>query len=160
MPSHHLISLARSDYGPCVGITRVERWETAQALGLNPPKEVCTFTIFLSKVILKIYVTTGLWYSQHKTGVYFTQVFGVCVSWRSLVSNWDFSLSVTFSLYCLPEHWVLARYCAFIWFLSFVLKPYNISSLLFSYLNFDGRDLRPLRGFFSNYTYLSSSTYP
>ncbi|KAF8806895.1 hypothetical protein BYT27DRAFT_7190586 [Phlegmacium glaucopus] len=28
------------EYGPCVGIPRLERWERAQALGLNPPKEV------------------------------------------------------------------------------------------------------------------------
>jgi len=27
-------------YGPCVGVTRLERWERAQALGLNPPVEV------------------------------------------------------------------------------------------------------------------------
>lgn len=30
------------DYGPCVGVTRLERWERAQALGLNPPSEVNT----------------------------------------------------------------------------------------------------------------------
>ncbi|PVG00756.1 hypothetical protein CPB86DRAFT_824121 [Serendipita vermifera] len=28
------------EYGPCVGVTRLERWERAQAMGLNPPKEV------------------------------------------------------------------------------------------------------------------------
>jgi len=28
------------EYGPCAGIPRLERWERAQALGLNPPKEV------------------------------------------------------------------------------------------------------------------------
>jgi len=28
------------EFGPCVGIPRLERWERAQALGLNPPKEV------------------------------------------------------------------------------------------------------------------------
>ncbi|KAF8511804.1 DNA polymerase delta, subunit 4-domain-containing protein [Hysterangium stoloniferum] len=28
------------DYGPCVGMTRMERWERAEALGLNPPIEV------------------------------------------------------------------------------------------------------------------------
>ncbi|CAJ1935916.1 unnamed protein product [Sphenostylis stenocarpa] len=26
--------------GPCVGITRLERWERAQSLGLNPPLEI------------------------------------------------------------------------------------------------------------------------
>lgn len=29
-----------SKYGPCVGITRSERWDRANALGLNPPKNV------------------------------------------------------------------------------------------------------------------------
>ncbi|KAF9474826.1 hypothetical protein BDN70DRAFT_884430 [Pholiota conissans] len=28
------------EYGPCVGVTRLERWNRAKALGLNPPKEV------------------------------------------------------------------------------------------------------------------------
>jgi DNA polymerase delta subunit 4 len=28
------------EYGPCVGVTRLERWERARALGLNPPVEV------------------------------------------------------------------------------------------------------------------------
>jgi DNA polymerase delta subunit 4 len=28
------------DYGPCIGVTRLERWERAQAMGLNPPLEV------------------------------------------------------------------------------------------------------------------------
>lgn len=28
------------DYGPCVGVTRLQRWERAQEWGLEPPKEV------------------------------------------------------------------------------------------------------------------------
>ncbi|KAF9466161.1 DNA polymerase delta, subunit 4-domain-containing protein [Collybia nuda] len=28
------------EYGPCVGVSRLERWERAQALGLNPPAAV------------------------------------------------------------------------------------------------------------------------
>ncbi|KAI0701136.1 DNA polymerase delta, subunit 4-domain-containing protein [Cerioporus squamosus] len=28
------------EYGPCVGVSRLERWERAQALGLSPPPEV------------------------------------------------------------------------------------------------------------------------
>ncbi|NXW89507.1 DPOD4 polymerase, partial [Alopecoenas beccarii] len=28
------------EYGPCTGITRLQRWERAQALGLSPPKPV------------------------------------------------------------------------------------------------------------------------
>ncbi|KAL8471139.1 hypothetical protein ACS0TY_028103 [Phlomoides rotata] len=27
-------------YGPCLGMSRLERWERANAIGLNPPKEV------------------------------------------------------------------------------------------------------------------------
>ncbi|PIN23496.1 hypothetical protein CDL12_03780 [Handroanthus impetiginosus] len=27
-------------YGPCLGMSRLERWERANALGLHPPKEV------------------------------------------------------------------------------------------------------------------------
>ncbi|CAJ1935918.1 unnamed protein product [Sphenostylis stenocarpa] len=27
-------------YGPCIGLTRLERWERAQSLGLNPPPEI------------------------------------------------------------------------------------------------------------------------
>jgi DNA polymerase delta subunit 4 len=29
-----------SKYGPCVGITRLERFERAKKMGLNPPDEV------------------------------------------------------------------------------------------------------------------------
>ncbi|TFK71666.1 WLM-domain-containing protein [Pluteus cervinus] len=28
------------EYGPCIGMTRLERWERAAALGLNPPSEI------------------------------------------------------------------------------------------------------------------------
>ncbi|KAF7294340.1 hypothetical protein HMN09_01163200 [Mycena chlorophos] len=28
------------EYGPCIGITRLQRWERAQAMGLSPPVEV------------------------------------------------------------------------------------------------------------------------
>ena len=27
-------------YGPCVGMTRVDRWERALRLGMNPPTEI------------------------------------------------------------------------------------------------------------------------
>lgn len=27
-------------YGPCIGMTRLDRWERAQRLGMNPPKEI------------------------------------------------------------------------------------------------------------------------
>ncbi|CBI26425.3 unnamed protein product, partial [Vitis vinifera] len=29
-------------YGPCLGMSRLARWERAQRLGLNPPKEIET----------------------------------------------------------------------------------------------------------------------
>lgn len=28
------------EYGPCIGVTRLERWNRAEALGLSPPPEV------------------------------------------------------------------------------------------------------------------------
>ncbi|KAJ7509895.1 DNA polymerase delta, subunit 4-domain-containing protein [Mycena galericulata] len=28
------------EYGPCIGVPRLERWERASAMGLNPPSEV------------------------------------------------------------------------------------------------------------------------
>ncbi|KAM6115414.1 DNA polymerase delta subunit 4 [Pterocles gutturalis] len=28
------------EYGPCTGITRLQRWERAQALGLSPPSSI------------------------------------------------------------------------------------------------------------------------
>ncbi|KAJ7068724.1 DNA polymerase delta, subunit 4-domain-containing protein [Mycena amicta] len=28
------------EYGPCIGVTRLERWERAEAMGLSPPTEV------------------------------------------------------------------------------------------------------------------------
>ncbi|GIL80525.1 hypothetical protein Vretimale_16043 [Volvox reticuliferus] len=30
----------QSKFGPCAGITRLERWERAQKFGLNPPAEI------------------------------------------------------------------------------------------------------------------------
>ena len=35
------IPLIRSyEYGPCIGVTRLQRWERAEALGLDPPQVV------------------------------------------------------------------------------------------------------------------------
>ncbi|KAI3807735.1 hypothetical protein L1987_23669 [Smallanthus sonchifolius] len=28
-------------YGPCVGMNRIERWNRASSLGLNPPENIC-----------------------------------------------------------------------------------------------------------------------
>ncbi|KAF6761813.1 DNA polymerase delta, subunit 4-domain-containing protein [Ephemerocybe angulata] len=35
------------EYGPCIGMSRLERWERAQTLGLNPPKDV--YDILMTK---------------------------------------------------------------------------------------------------------------
>ena len=37
-----------SRYGPCVGVTRLQRWERAKKWGLNPPEEVCLRQIRIS----------------------------------------------------------------------------------------------------------------
>jgi DNA polymerase delta subunit 4 len=39
---HHMLRVFDNtyEYGPCVGVTRMERWERAAAVGLNPPVEV------------------------------------------------------------------------------------------------------------------------
>ncbi|KAL1410218.1 hypothetical protein Q8F55_004223 [Vanrija albida] len=39
---HHILRVfdMTSKYGPCVGMTRLERWERAKKWGLNPPDEV------------------------------------------------------------------------------------------------------------------------
>ncbi|NXJ72618.1 DPOD4 polymerase, partial [Rostratula benghalensis] len=44
-PDQALMEMLRSfdlawEYGPCTGITRLQRWERAQALGLSPPSPV------------------------------------------------------------------------------------------------------------------------
>jgi hypothetical protein len=45
-------TLSRSyEYGPCVGVTRLERWERAAALGLSPPVEVlCRLNVNCSRL--------------------------------------------------------------------------------------------------------------
>jgi len=39
---HHILRVfdLSYQYGPCIGVSRLERWERASALGLNPPNEV------------------------------------------------------------------------------------------------------------------------
>ncbi|WVQ94442.1 hypothetical protein IAU59_001521 [Kwoniella sp. CBS 9459] len=41
---HHILRVfdMTSSYGPCVGITRLQRWERAKKWGLNPPEEIRT----------------------------------------------------------------------------------------------------------------------
>ncbi|KAH8110744.1 DNA polymerase delta, subunit 4-domain-containing protein [Phellopilus nigrolimitatus] len=40
--SHHILRIFDNsyEYGPCVGMTRLQRWERAQSLGMNPPMEI------------------------------------------------------------------------------------------------------------------------
>lgn len=56
------------DFGPCVGMTRLERWERAETLGLNPPPEVKLLFVFW--VILYILTNSryGRFFSQNKDG--------------------------------------------------------------------------------------------
>ncbi|EDR14510.1 uncharacterized protein LACBIDRAFT_305169 [Laccaria bicolor S238N-H82] len=51
-------------YGPCVGVTRIERWERASMLGLNPPQEV--YDILSTK--------QGATESQYIENVFYDQV--------------------------------------------------------------------------------------
>jgi len=39
---HHILRTfdLSYEYGPCIGVSRLDRWERAEALGLNPPPEV------------------------------------------------------------------------------------------------------------------------
>ena len=37
-----------ASYGPCVGVTRLQRWERAKKWGLNPPEEVSDFSLYMS----------------------------------------------------------------------------------------------------------------
>jgi DNA polymerase delta subunit 4 len=39
---HHILRIfdLSYEYGPCIGVTRMERWDRAATLGLNPPVEV------------------------------------------------------------------------------------------------------------------------
>jgi len=39
---HHILRVFDNtyDYGPCVGVTRLERWDRAKEMGLNPPDEI------------------------------------------------------------------------------------------------------------------------
>ena len=39
------IRSSTDEYGPCVGVPRLQRWERAHALGLNPPPEVAMYPV-------------------------------------------------------------------------------------------------------------------
>ena len=72
-----------SEYGPCVGMTRFERWERAKSLGLNPPKEVCLgwalyFIAHVSDTLLQIYeilmTKQGQTSDEYKESVFYGEV--------------------------------------------------------------------------------------
>ncbi|EEB89626.1 hypothetical protein MPER_12255 [Moniliophthora perniciosa FA553] len=39
---HHILNVfdMSYEYGPCIGLTRLERWDRANTMGLNPPVEI------------------------------------------------------------------------------------------------------------------------
>src|SRR5260370_401347 len=39
-----------SEYGPCVGVSRLERWERAKDMGLDPPQEVMSSNLLVKFV--------------------------------------------------------------------------------------------------------------
>lgn len=45
-------------YGPCIGLTRMERWKRAENLGLNPPKDVCQL---LNRNQTRVQFDQGCW---------------------------------------------------------------------------------------------------
>jgi DNA polymerase delta subunit 4 len=52
------------DYGPCIGITRLERWKRANKLGLNPDR-IILIILTSEKISQQIAnVNESLWYSE------------------------------------------------------------------------------------------------
>lgn len=45
------------EYGPCVGMTRLERWERAEKLGLNPPEMVTRLLLLLFLCIILTFLS-------------------------------------------------------------------------------------------------------
>ena len=60
------------DYGPCVGMTRLERWERAEALGLNPPAEVFKYSIkdFQREIFMTHVLFVGSGHTFDRTRLY------------------------------------------------------------------------------------------
>lgn len=50
-----------SKYGPCTGMTRMERWERAVKLGLEPPMEV---PLILNKYGPQAVANNNLWHNR------------------------------------------------------------------------------------------------
>lgn len=50
------------DYGPCVGVSRLERWERAYMLDLNPPPEVSIRRILLESALLTASYRSEIYY--------------------------------------------------------------------------------------------------
>ncbi|XP_053142954.1 DNA polymerase delta subunit 4 [Hemicordylus capensis] len=47
------------EYGPCTGITRLQRWERANLLGLNPPASVQALLLKYNELPI---ITYSLWH--------------------------------------------------------------------------------------------------
>jgi DNA polymerase delta subunit 4 len=74
------------EYGPCVGVSRLERWERASALGLNPPNEVDnaiplvkhikrpTSFICVSQVLEVLSTKQGVEQAQFSQSVFYEEV--------------------------------------------------------------------------------------
>ncbi|RWR87246.1 DNA polymerase delta subunit 4 [Cinnamomum micranthum f. kanehirae] len=55
-------------YGPCLGISRLERWERANKLGLNPPKEV--ENLLIGSQSQRIVLDTNIYMPQEGLGAF------------------------------------------------------------------------------------------
>jgi len=65
---HHVLRVfdLTSEYGPCVGLSRLARWERAREWGLNPPPEVKEILLTLEGAEDDSYRETVF----HRTGIY------------------------------------------------------------------------------------------
>ncbi|KAG6850666.1 hypothetical protein H0H93_010394 [Arthromyces matolae] len=75
------------EYGPCVGVSRLERWERAHLLGLDPPKEVKDILTTKQGLQEKEFAQSVLYnevYAFRKFGG-FTSGIGICYQESSIV---------------------------------------------------------------------------
>lgn len=52
VPRNSVFDLS-DEYGPCVGLSRLERWERSEKLGLSPPPEVCRDPAFMEVKLMR-----------------------------------------------------------------------------------------------------------
>ncbi len=75
------MEISSYEYGPCVGVTRLERWERAQMLGLNPPFEVTPLPREHTSS-LPCVVEIGQGHSDDQTGHGRRYIQAKCILWR------------------------------------------------------------------------------